>query len=299
MMFRSRTQTVLGGLSPLRGVCSRAGHFLLLFLLAVGTISAQIRPTRIISVVPAATEILFALGAGPRVVAVSSFDHEPPDVNQLPRVGALMDPDVERILSLKPDLIVIYGSQHDLAQQLSRAGIPQFAFLHGGLSDILTTITALGERTDTRDAASRLVASIRSRLDAISRRVAGKPRPRTLIVFGRDPGALRNLYASGGIGFLHDMVEAAGGADVFGDVKRESVQATSETLIARAPEVIIEIRAGDEAVPNPDDWNALPSIPAVRQHRIVALIGTELVTAGPRVAAATERIARAIHPEAF
>jgi len=250
-------------------------------------------------VVPAATEILFALGAGLRVVAVSSFDHEPPDVNQLPRVGALMDPDVERILSLKPDLIVIYGSQHDLAQQMSRAGIPQFAFVHGGLADILTTITALGERTDTREAASRLVASIRSRLDAISGRVAGKPRPRTLIVFGRDPGALRNLYASGGIGFLHDMVEAAGGADVFADVKRESVQATSETLIARAPEVIIEIRAGDEAVPNPDDWNALPSIPAVRQHRIVALIGTELVTAGPRVAAATERIARAIHPEAF
>ncbi len=291
--------SVQGGLSPLRGVCSKMGHFLLLFLLAVGTTSAQIRPTRIISVVPAATEILFAIGAGPRVVAVSSFDHEPPDVNQLPRVGALMDPDVERILSLKPDLIVIYGSQHDLAQQMSRAGIPEFAFVHGGLADILTTITALGERTDTRDAATRLVASIRSRLDAISGRVAGKPRPRTLIVFGRDPGALRNLYASGGIGFLHDMLEAAGGADVFADIKRESVQATSETLIARAPDVIIEIRASDEAVPNPDDWNALPSIPAVRQHRIVALIGTELVTAGPRVAAATERIARAIHPEAF
>jgi iron complex transport system substrate-binding protein len=298
-MFRSRTQTVLWGLSPLRGVCSKTGHFLLLFLLAVGTTSAQIRPTRIISVVPAATEILFALGAGPRVVAVSSFDHEPPDVNQLPRVGALMDPDVERILALKPDLIVIYGSQHDLAQQMSRAGIPQFAFLHGGLSDILTTITALGERTDTREGANRLVASIRSQLDAVSARVAGKPRPRTLIVFGRDPGALRNLYASGGIGFLHDMVEAAGGADVFADVKRESVQATSETLIARAPEVIIEIRASDEAAPNPDDWNALPSIPAVRQHKVVALVGTELVTAGPRVAAATERIARAIHPEAF
>jgi len=299
MMFRFRTRTVLWGLSPPRGICSKTGHFLLLFLLAVGTTSAQIRPTRIISVVPAATEILFALGAGPRVVAVSSFDHEPPDVDRLPRVGALMDPDVERILSLKPDLIVIYGSQHDLAQQMSRAGIPQFAFVHGGLADILTTITALGERTDTRDAASRLVASIRSQLDAISARVAGKPRPRTLIVFGRDPGALRNLYASGGIGFLHDMVEAAGGADVFADVKRESVQAASETLISRAPDVIIEIRAGDETVPNPDDWNALPSIPAVQRHRVVVLVGSELVTAGPRVAAATERIARAIHPEAF
>jgi iron complex transport system substrate-binding protein len=182
---------------------------------------------------------------------------------------------------------------------MSRAGIPQFAFVHGGLTDILTTIMALGDRTDTRDAASRLVASIRSQLDAISARVAGRPRLRTLVAFGRDPGALRNLYASGGIGFLHDMVEAAGGADVFADVKRESVQATSETLIARAPDVIIEIRAGDETVPNPDDWNALPSIPAVQQHRVVVLVGSELVTAGPRVATATERIARAIHPEAF
>jgi iron complex transport system substrate-binding protein len=272
---------------------------LLLVLLAVGTTSAQNLPTRIISVVPAATEILFAIGAGPHVIAVSSFDHQPPDVNRLPRVGALMDPDVERILSLKPDLIVVYGSQRDLSQQLSRAGIPQFPFVHGGLADVLTTIAALGERTGTSDRATALVASIRTQLDAIRSRVAGRPRPRTLIVFGRDPGALRNLYASGGIGFLHDMLEVAGGDDVFGDVKRESVQASTETLIARAPDVIVEIRADDEAVPNPDDWTAVPSIPAVQKHRVTMLVGSELVTAGPRVAAATERLARAIHPEAF
>lgn len=233
------------------------------------------------------------------MVAVSSFDHEPPAVNALPRVGALMDPDVERILSLKPDLIVIYGSQHDLAQQMSRAGIAQYAFVHGGLADVFTTITALGERTGTSARAASLVTEIRAQLDAVTSRVAGRPRPRTLIVFGRNPGALRNVYASGGIGFLHDMLEIAGGDDVFADVKRESVQASSETLIARAPEVIIEIRADDEPVQNPDDWNALPSIPAVRAQRVTVLVGGELVTAGPRVAAATERIARAIHPEAF
>ncbi len=299
MTFRFVTVKPVRGLSPWGGVCSRTGHFVLLVLLAVGTISAQNLPTRIISVVPAATEILFAIGAGPRVVAVSSFDHQPPEVNQLPRVGALMDPDVERILSLKPDLIVVYGSQHDLAQQMSRAGIPQFPFVHGGLADVLTTIAALGERTGTGDRATALVASIRAQLDSIKSRVAGKPRPRTLIVFGRDPGALRNLYASGGIGFLHDMLEVAGGDDVFGDVKRESVQASTETLIARAPDVIVEIRADDETVPNPDDWNAVPSIPAVQKHRVTMLVGSELVTAGPRVATATERLARAIHPEAF
>ena len=287
------------GLSPNLWKCSRTGHVLWLFLLAVVTTCAQVRPTRIISVVPAATEILFALGAGPRVVAVSSFDHEPPEVDKLPRVGALLDPDVERILSLQPDLIVVYGSQHDLSRQMERAGVPQFAFVHGGIADILTTITALGARTDMREAAARLVADIRTRLDSVRTRVAGRPRPRTLIVFGREAGALRNIYASGGFGFLHDMLEIAGGEDVFGDVMRESVQASSETLIARAPDVIVEIRASDEAAADPDAWNALPSIPAVRDHRITVLAGTEMVTAGPRVGAATERLARAIHPEAF
>src|SRR5205814_1499044 len=125
---------------------------------------------------PAATEILFALGAGPRVVAVSSFDHDPPEVDKLPRVGALLDPDVERILSLRPDLIVVYGSQHDLARQMERAGVPQFAFVHGGIAAILTTISALGARTDTREAAARLVADIRASLDAVKTRVAGRPR---------------------------------------------------------------------------------------------------------------------------
>ena len=77
---------------------------------------------RIVSLVPAATEMLFAIGAGPRVVAVSSYDHEPPEVDRLPRVGALLDPDLERILGLRPDLVVIYGTQHDLQQQLLARG---------------------------------------------------------------------------------------------------------------------------------------------------------------------------------
>jgi iron complex transport system substrate-binding protein len=272
---------------------------LLLFLLAIGTSDAQNQPTRIISVVPAATEILFALGAGPRVVAVSSYDHEPPEVNALPRVGALIDPDVERILSLRPDLVVIYGSQHELARQMDRAGVPQFAFVHGGLADVFTTIAALGARTGTSATAATLNASIHAQLDAIQRRVAGAPRPRTLVVFGREPGSLRNAYASGGIGFIHDLVEIAGGDDVFSDVPRESVQATSEMLITRAPDVIVEIRASDENVPNPADWDVLASIPAVRHHRVTVLVGSELVTAGPRVGLAAKRLAHAIHPEVF
>jgi iron complex transport system substrate-binding protein len=266
---------------------------------ALAFVHAQTRPARIISLVPAATEMLFAIGAGPRVVAVSSFDREPADVMKLPRVGALLDPDVERILSLRPDLVVAYGTQRDLIAQLDRAGVPQFPYIHGTLADILTTIRALGDRTGDPEKATQVATDIQRALDAVRQRVTGKPRPRTLLVFGREPGSLRNLYASGGIGFMHDIVEIAGGDDVFSDIKRESVQATSELLLARHPDVILEVRAADEAAPDLAAWQSLASIPAVRDRHIVTLAGSEMVTAGPRVAVATERIARALHPEAF
>jgi ABC-type Fe3+-hydroxamate transport system substrate-binding protein len=268
---------------------------LLLLCLALGGPEV---PTRIVSLVPAATEMLFAIGAGPRIVAVSSYDREP-QVAALPRVGALLDPDVERILSLRPDLVVVYGTQYDLISQLERAGIPRFRYVHGGLPDIFATLEALGARTGNHEAADKLASQLRRQLDAIRARVAGKPRLRTLVVFGRAPGSVRNLFASGGIGFLHDMLVAAGGTDVFADVKRESVQATAETILARAPEVIVELRASDETPPDLDAWNLFPAIPAVRDHRVVSLVGSEMVVPGPRVALATERLARVLHPGAF
>src|SRR5262245_24707828 len=83
-------------------------------------------PKRIVSLVPNVTEILFAIGAGPQVVAVSNYDVEPPEVRSLPTVGALLDPDTEKIISLRPDLVITYGSKADLQAQLKRASIPFF-----------------------------------------------------------------------------------------------------------------------------------------------------------------------------
>ena len=273
-------------------------RLLLVFILATCAL-AQEKPARIISLVPGATEMLFAIGAGPRVVAVSSYDKEPPQVTSLPRVGALIDPDVERILSLKPDLIVVYGSQHDLVRQLARAGVPHFSYVHGGLADIFTTIRQMAARTGDGDQANQLVKQIEDTLADVRRRVAGRPRPKTMVVFGREPGSLRNVYASGGYGFLHDVLEIAGAADVFSDIKRESVQASTELILTRAPEVIVELRADDESAPDPTAWQALPAVPAVRDKRIVTLTGSDMVTAGPRIGRATVRLAKALHPEAF
>ena len=261
--------------------------------------TTQSPPTRIVSLVPAATEMLFAIGAGPRVVAVSSYDHEPPEVDRLPRVGALLDPDLERILGLRPDLIVVYGTQHDLQQQLTRAAIPVFPYTHGGLAEVTSTIRALGVRTATAARANEVAAAIDRELADIRARVAGRARPKTLLVFGREPGTLRNLYASGGVGFLHDMLDVAGAINVFAGEKRESVQASSEALLAAAPEVVIELHVESDGAVDLAAWKVLPALPAVRDNRVVVLTGTDLVTAGPRVASATRRLAKALHPEAF
>ena len=255
---------------------------------------------RIISLVPAVTEMLYAIGAGERVVAVSSYDTFPPQVAQLPKVGALLDPNVEGILALKPDLVVVYGSQDDLKQQLSRAQIGVFDYRHAGLADVTTTIRALGQRTGDAAPANTVADRIEAGLRAVRTRVEGRQRPRTLLVFGRERLALRGLYASGGIGFLNDMLEAAGGINVFADVKLQAVQASTEQIIARRPEVIVEVRATNSAFPTGDRdaelqvWKTLAAVPAVRNGRIHFLFDDRIVIPGPRVVEGTDALARVL-----
>ena len=282
---------------------------LVVVLIAVLCVGGGVRPRaaqamRIVSLVPALTEMLFALGAGPQVVGVSNFDDYPPAVTSRPRVGALLDPNMERILSLRPDLVIVYGSQTDAQQQLERARIRTYSYRHAGLAGILSTLRELGAAVGRVRDGERLAGELQAHLDRIKARVAGRPRLRTLLVFERDPGSLRGIFVSGGVGFLHDMLGIAGGSYVFADVARESVQPSIETILARAPDAILELRVRDDLPParlgkERSAWMTLSSIPAVKNNRVHILAGQYLVVPGPRVGQATEAIARTLHPEAF
>jgi iron complex transport system substrate-binding protein len=285
-------------------ICLAAALWLAATAVTTTATSAQTpAPKRIISLIPAVTEMLFAIGAGNEVVAVSSYDRFPPEVTARPKVGALLDPDLERILSLTPDLVVVFGTQVDLIARLSRAQVPIFSFQDAGLDDITATIRALGSRIGRGDAAKALADGIERDVAAIRRQVAGRPRPKTALVFGREAGSVRGIWVSGGIGFMHDMLNAAGGADAFDDVKRKSVQATAEIMLARAPEVIIEVRGTDEPADQlareRQAWNALPALPAVRAGRVYLLGEDRLSIPGPRVVDGIRLMARTLHPEVF
>ena len=293
---RIQVAAVCAALAWLPGGCNRP---------AASPVAARPREAaparRIVSIVPAVTEMLFAIGAGPKVAAVSSFDNWPPEVRSLPRVGALLDPDIERILRLRPDLVVVYGTQIELRAKLDRAGIATFPYMMGGLDNLMGTIRLLGPRVGMTSEASRVADALQARFDAIRARVAGRPRRRTLLVFGHEPGTLRAIDASGGVGFLNDIVTLAGGDNVFGSEKHESLRVGTESILAAAPEVIIDLHYGHTLSPEQIDreraaWKTLPAVPAVRTGRVAILVGDRFVVPGPRLADAAEAIADVIHP---
>jgi iron complex transport system substrate-binding protein len=258
-------------------------------------------PQRIVSIVPAVTEMLFAIGAGPHVVAVSSFDTWPPEVKGLTRVGALLDPDIERILRLQPDLVVVYGSAPEVREKLERAGIATFPYVMGGLGNLMGTVRRLGQAVGRTQEAEQVAAGLEARFDAIRARVAGRTRPRTLLVFGREPGALRGIDASGGVGFLADIVSLAGGENVLEGEKREAVRIGTEAIMAAAPEIVIDLHYGRTLSAEQIDreraaWQSLLALPAVREGRVALLVGDEFVVPGPRLADAAEAIADVLHP---
>jgi iron complex transport system substrate-binding protein len=257
--------------------------------------AAQTSPQRIISLIPAVTEMLFAIGAGNQVVGVSSFDTFPAEVAGRARVGGLFDPNYEAILALRPDLVVVYGSQDELIARLAATSVSTFVYRHGGLADIGNTMRELGRRTGHGPAADTLAQRIERDINDVRQRAAGKPRPRTLLVIGREDGSMRGLFVSGGRGFLHDLLTAAGGDNVMADVDREGLQLSAEQLLVRAPDVVIELRAGVE-------WSAdrlkrernlwlQARIPASRNGRIHILTDPALVIPGPRVGAAARTFA--------
>ena len=259
-------------------------------------------PRRIVSLVPATTEMLFAVGAGDRVVGVGTYDRYPPEVDTLPRLGGLLDPNIEQLIAIRPDLVIVYDTQTELRRQLERAGIPMWGYSTKGLSDVTATMRTLGDRIGMAAQANAAAAEIDRRLQAVRTRVARFPRPKTLLIFGREPGSLRGLNASGGYGFLHDLVELAGGTDVLGDVKQAAVSMSTEMVLSRAPEAIIELHYGEPWLPARIEserrvWSALPSVPAVRNGRVTLLTGDEFVVPGPRVPLAAERLAAVLHPE--
>jgi iron complex transport system substrate-binding protein len=253
-------------------------------------------PARIVSLAPSVTETLFALGAGPRVVAVSTFCDYPPEVRSLPKIGSFVAPSVEAIIAQRPDVVIGAPSpgNHDAALALERVGIRVEAPDPEHLSAMPDVIRRIAAAAGVPDEGERLVARIEAEMETVRRRVAGLPRRRVLMAVGQDP-----LVAVGDTSFLGELLAEAGATNV-APPGFSWPRVTLEFVVARDPEVIIDTSMGTEQQSGAAAfWQRLPSLAAVRDGHVYAFRSDRILRPGPRLPAGFEDLARLVHPEAW
>lgn len=247
---------------------------------------------RIVSLAPSVTEILFALGAGPEVVGVSSYCDYPAQVRALPRVGSFLEPNVEAIAGLRPTLIVGLASAANerALRGLAAMGFTLMLTRDDSIADIERAITDVGARTGHAAQAVVLVTAIRGQIAAVRARLRGRRAPRVLMVVGQAP-----LVAVGG-GYLGQLLELADSVNIAAGLGQSWPRLSLEYVIAQAPEVILDGQMGSEA-PRRSFWRRY-SAGAIRP-RVVGYPPSPVLHPGPRIGQSLEIIAALVHPEAF
>ena len=251
---------------------------------------------RIVSLAPSVTETLFALGAGPDVVGVSQYCDYPPQVLSLPRVGSFLTPNLEAIIALRPTLIVGLELSSDVRQirALDSMGYPVLLVSDDSLNDIETSIERVGARINRMDEARQLVAQIQSQVAAVQQRLANVKPERALMLVGHQP-----IVAVGTGNYLDELMRIARADNIAAAAGERWPHLSIEYIIAMRPQVILDGAMGSDASSLSDFWEKYPTIPAVRDHRVLGYAQDPMLHAGPRVGQSLEIIARKIHPEAW
>ncbi len=257
-------------------------------------------PARIVSLVPSVTESAFALGGEARLVGVSDFCDWPPAARGKPRVGGMINPSLEAIVALKPDLVVgtDEGNREETFHQFRRLNIPVYVVHAHRVTEMYDLIARVGELTGRREAVGPLVAGIRRRIETVRAAVKPFAAPRVLYVLWPDP-----LLVPGRDSHLTELIELAGGRSITGTEPVQYVRFSVEAAVARAPEVIVladhSSGASTAGRAAPEKWQALTSVPAIRAGRLYSVDLSILHRYGPRVPEGLEILARMLHPEAF
>jgi iron complex transport system substrate-binding protein len=253
-------------------------------------------PERIVSLAPSATEILFALDAGPAVVGVSQYCDYPPAALKLPKVGTFVTPNIETIMALRPTLVIgpSISSNLRVVRALRGNGIATLMIDDDSVAAIEESIQQIGDHIGRSNHARRLVNEIRRRIDSVRERLKGIPARRVLMVVGHQP-----MVAVGRGTFLDELLTLADSTNIGAASQQIWPRLSIEYVIARRPEVILDGAMGTDPSTSDIFWAGYPSIPAVKNHRVFGYPNDPTLHPGPRIGQTLEIIAGLIHPEAF
>ncbi|MBI1895017.1 MAG: ABC transporter substrate-binding protein [Acidobacteria bacterium] len=260
------------------------------------------RPERIVSLAPKNTEELFAVGAGDRVVGVTSYCNYPPESREREKIGGFSSKSIslEKIVSLQPELVVAAGRIHEpIIAELDRLDIPVVALGAESFDELFRELKMLGTLVGREKATGPLIERLRSRVRAIqeiAETIKPEKRVTAFYLTWDEP-----LTAAGPASYVGQMIEICGGANIISDASSQYPQISLEVLIDRNPDVILAASMGSmrrsvESLRAKPDWSNLK---AVRNNRVYLLDSDLVSRCGPRLVDALEDMAHALYPERF
>jgi len=255
------------------------------------TLTLPATPTRIISLAPGATEMLFAAGAGQRVIATVQYADEPAAAKQVPRIGDVVAVDMEKLVALRPEVVVVWPGGGNPAQieEIGRLGIPLYRQQVNALADIPASIRRLGALAGTAATAEQAARNIEARLAALSHMYEGGRHPSVLLQVWNHP-----IYTVGGTHLISDALRLCGARNVFGDLRDLGPAVDIEAVVARNPDIIVAAAppgAGPEWLA---DWRRFTTLRAVRNDNLITFDDQRLTRLGPSVVSATEALCKVL-----
>jgi iron complex transport system substrate-binding protein len=269
---------VLAGLA----FVATTGHAAITVVDDVGNrVTLQKPAQRVISMSPHVTELLFAAGGGERIVGAINFSDYPEAAKQIPLVGDNSQVDIERVVALKPDLLVVWqsGNTARQLQQLSRLGIPVFYSEPRKLDQVADSLTRFGQLLGTEKTAQAAAADFRARIAKLAGQYGQRPVVRVFYQIWDQP-----LYTLNGHHIVSDAIRLCGGENIFGKLKVVAPSVSMESVLQEDPEAIF---GGDQHAPADaglNIWKPYKSMLAVRRGNLFTLGGELLTRAGPRMA---------------
>jgi len=255
-------------------------------------------PQRIVSLAPNITETLFALGLGERVVGVSNYCQFPPAAKQKEKVGGYINPSLEKIVALQPDLVIgiAEGDLRNFVDKLAGLKIPVYITNPSNVAEVISFIQNIGEVTFSPQAAKRITEKMRARINIIQEKVKERPRLRVFQVLDFNP-----LISAGKGTLVDDLIRLAGGRNVAENALGRYPRFSLEEVVAQDPQVIIlsSMKSQESITEQRQWWERWKTISAVRHGRLYVLNSDLIHRSSPRIVDGLEEMARAIHPEAF
>jgi ABC-type Fe3+-hydroxamate transport system substrate-binding protein len=250
------------------------------------------KPPRIVSLSPAITESLYLLGLGDNIIGVTTYCNRPGQARVKEKVGTVMQPNLEKILKLKPDLVLAMTlTDPKSIHKLKELGINVVTFpIADTFSDLCDVFLQIGRATGCSGEAARLVRTARARVDAVRRRTARLPKPGVLVQIGSKP-----FFVATKDVFMNDFIEFAGAANVFRDVSSGSVG--REEAVLRDPDVILIVTMGLSGESERQAWKKFPTVKAVKNGQIYLIDSDEVCSPTPvSFAKSLGDIAALLHP---